>query len=174
MNKKLLITLMLMFLITGCKTSPQSTDSSINEDESVEVVMYTSVPYSTEDVQLFSSEEHVEKFKQQPNIEALLQTYAKSYLVFEDQNEFSSFSYRSVTIDNTGLVHIDMTLESYNAITIGDFMETSVLDGIAKTILLNIPEATGVTYTVEQGSYQSNQYQIGLNTPYKVKSDYQQ
>ena len=53
-------------------------------------------------------------------------------------------------------------------------METSVLDGIAKTILLNIPEATGVTYTVEQGSYQSNQYQIGLNTPYKVKSDYQQ
>ena len=44
--------------------------------------MYTSVPYSTEDVQLFSSEEHAEKVKQQPNIKALFYKPMLKVIVF--------------------------------------------------------------------------------------------
>lgn len=175
MNKKFLIIFFLIFLITGCKqkVSKDKTSSS-DENKSVEVVMYTSVPFSEDEVQLFSSEEHIENFNKEPDANSLLQIYAKRYLAQDTLGYVSSFSYNSVETDDNGLVHVDLTNETFESITAGDFMETSVIDGIAKTILLNDEGALSITFSVDNEPYQSSQYNFKLNEVYKTKSDYQQ
>ena len=78
---------MLMFLITIVNTYPQSTDLVSMKMNPLKLSCIFCSLFNRRCVSFLAAEEHVEKFKQQPKYRKYFKTYAKSYLVFEDQNE---------------------------------------------------------------------------------------
>lgn len=168
--KKLLLFVFLTVFLSGCHSS-EKTKSEVKE-VSYEVVMYTSIPYSNGETQIYNSEEHIESFKEKPNASNILATYIKRYLNTDSDDSVTTFTYNSITIDDHNMVHIDLSQKTFELITVGSFMETSVLEGISKTILVNDPSVYSITYTIDQQPYESSQYSIPLGSPFKTRDDY--
>ncbi len=169
MNKLLL--LFICILISGCSKTNVLDNHSLKEEKAIEVVMYTTLPNHLDNND-FSQEEHIVSFNKEPDVHSIVQTYFKTYLLKFDIDSTIQLSYNDVFIDENHMAHIDLTKKTYNIITAGNFLETAVLDGLSKTILLNINDIDSVTYTVDGNPYVSTQYNLDTLNKYKNKSDY--
>ncbi len=169
MNKLLL--LFICILVSGCSKKNVLDNDLIKEEKTVEVVMYTTLPNHLENED-FSQEEHIISFNKEPDVHSIVQTYFKTYLLKFDIDSTIQLSYNDVFVDENHIAHIDLTKKTYNIITAGSFLETAVLDGLSKTILLNTSNIKSVTYTVDGNPYISMQYTLDASNIYKNKSDY--
>lgn len=98
----------------------------------------------------------------------IMKLYTEKFLSEPVGNGTMNFSYSSATMSGDGTITIDFTKEGAHYLSYGITMETNILYGIGKTMLMNVEGAKAVFYGIEGGNYSTERF-LDRSTPYLTK-----